>query len=164
MVVLDHLLVLESDQVRGRNGGNDAANVATAARNLKQLASETGLPFLVLTHATRASAGRTNPRPTMQDVKWAGEGDADVLVFVHRPIMFMDSSPGPRGPRESEEACALRQARWYKDRDALQDVAELVVAKRRMGAAGVHRLRFHGPTTSFGELGTPDNDGEFDGA
>lgn len=164
MVVLDHLLVLESEQVRGRSGGNDAANVAVAARNLKQLAGETGLPFLVLTHATRASAGRTNPRPVMQDVKWAGEGDADVLVFVHRPIMFRDASPAPKGARESDDSCALRQARWYQERDAERDMAELVVAKRRMGASGVYRLRFNGPTTSFGEFSVPDDDRGFDGA
>jgi len=152
LVIVDHLLVLDSDTPKSRNGaGNDVATVAKASRDLKQLAGDTGLPFLTLTHASRASAKRDNPRPTMGDVKWAGEGDADCVAFIHRPIMFMSSDPPRRGDKEGEEAYASRLNRWHDERDASQDLAELVVAKRRMGATGVWRLRFNGPSTSFDE-------------
>lgn len=160
LAIVDHLLVMENDSPKSRNSGNDPANVAKAARDLKQLAGDLGLPIMVLTHATRASASRPNPRPTQSDVKWAGEGDADVLVFVHRPVMFMDAEPPPQRPRESKEAYAERRLDHYRDYDQKQQLAELVVAKRRMGAAGVHRLRWDGPTTSFREWSTIDPEDE----
>jgi replicative DNA helicase len=152
LVMVDHLLVLGADDDNRRtSGGNDAATVSRAARDLKALASETGLPFVVLTHASRASAQRQSSRPTQSDVKWAGEGDADNVVFVHRPIMFMESSPPPQGPKEGDETYGKRKARWYQEYDAAKNLAEIVVAKRRQGQPGVHRMRWHGATTSFSE-------------
>lgn len=153
LIIVDHLLVVESDGGNSR-GGADAASVGKAARDFKQLARDLKMPILVLTHISRASAARTNPRPTMQDVKWAGEGDADVLVFVHRPIMFLDSEPPPQRPKESKEAYAERRLAWYRDYDGKQDLAELVVVKRRMGKTGVHRMKWIGATTSFAEWPT----------
>ena len=156
LVVVDHLLVLDNEDSSGkRSSGNDASNVQKAARDLKQLARDTNLPFLVLTHATRASQARTNPRPMMQDVKFAGEGDADTLFFVHRPIMFMDAEQPARGGKEGEEAYDKRVQRWRADRERAEELAELVVVKRRMGPTGVHKLRWHGPTTSFSDWLAP---------
>lgn len=153
--VVDHLLVLDGDGKNARNSGNDAQSVARASRDLKQLADDLNIPLLVLTHATRASATRTNPRPTQSDVKWAGEGDADVLFFVHRPSMFLDAEPPPMGPREGSEAYDKRVVKWYGERDRLKNIAEIVVAKRRMGPPGVWKMQWHGDTTSFSEFGEP---------
>lgn len=156
LVVVDHLLVLEGEQTKRSSGnGNDAASVAAATRDLKKLAGDTGLPFVILTHATRASAARTNPRPMQSDVKWAGEGDADVLVFVHRPVMFLDGQPPASRDNEHPEKYEKRRNRWYTDRDQVRELAELVVAKRRMGPPGVWRMRWDGPTTSFSEWVQP---------
>jgi replicative DNA helicase len=152
LVVVDHLLVLETDTGRGKgSSGRDAASVGKAARDLKQLSGELKIPLLVLSHASRQSAARTDPRPTQGDVKWAGEGDADTLVFVHRPVMFMSERPPPRADKETEENYDKRRNRHNLERDQTLELAELVVAKRRMGPTGVWRLRFNGPTTSFSE-------------
>lgn len=154
LIVVDHLLVLDAaDQGKSKTGGADAATVAKAARDLKLLAKAFNLPLLVLTLATRASAARTNPRPTQGDVKWAGEGDADTLFFVHRPVMFMDEQPPKQGDRETEEKYAQRRMRHMNEWDSVQNLAELVVAKRRQGKTGVHRMQFNGKFTSFSEWG-----------
>lgn len=152
LVVVDHLLVLEGD-AKGKSSGRDVATVAKASRDIKQLAGELQIPFLVLTHASRGSAQRPDPRPQMGDVKWAGEGDADVVCFVHRPVMFMSASPPPRREKESEEKYSKRRWDYQTEREKAIELAELVIAKRRMGATGVFRLRFNGPTTSFSEWG-----------
>jgi replicative DNA helicase len=154
LAIVDHLLVAESDPgPRARSAGSDVASVAKAARDYKTLAGDLGLPFLVLTHASRASGDRPDHgRPTLRDVKWAGEGDADALVFVHRPIMHMTQSPPARTGRQSEEQFMRAVNLWHEQRDAARDLAEIVVAKRRMGPTGVWRMRFDGPTTSFGEI------------
>lgn len=163
LVIFDHVLALDEEpQKGGRDTGQNAANVGKATRALKKSARETGVPHLVLSHATRASAARTNPRPVQSDLKWAGEGDADTLVFVHRPSMFIDQSAPKKGGHESDEKFAKRRLEWFASKDRVKDMAELVVAKRRMGPAGVYRLRFRGETTSFEEWSAPvdaDNDG-----
>ena len=138
----------------GGGGGVDLATVLRTARALKQLAGELRVPLLVLTHSARGQ-NKVTTRPTQGDIKWGGEGDADNVVFVHRPIQSMDSRPPARAVREGDEN-QERLNRWHQERDDLRDLAELVVAKRRQGPTGVHRMKFNGPTTSFSEWGVPD--------
>lgn len=149
LIIVDHLLVVEGDTTRQNEAGLNAALVGQTSRSLKRVAWEEHVPMLVLSHATRASAGRVNPRPLMGDLKWAGEGDCDTLLFVHRPIMFDDGSAPVRKKREGDDEYAMRKWRAERDREKREELAEIVVAKRRMGRVGVHRMRFHGPTTSF---------------
>ena len=154
LVVVDHLLVVDDDNAKQRDGGRNAASVARAAQGLKQLAFQHQVPILALSHASRAHVARPNQRPTMQDLKWGGEGDCDTLVFVHRPAMFFDDVEPKKATREGDVAFSERLQTWKEQRAALADVAELVVAKRRMGPSGVHRMRFRGELTCFQELGS----------
>jgi replicative DNA helicase len=158
LAIVDHLLVAEADaNPAARTQGNDVGSVAKAARDYKTLAGDLGVPFLVLTHASRASADRPDyGRPTVRDVKWAGEGDADAVMFVHRPIMHMAATPPNRRGNQGEEQYQRSINLWHEQRDAARDLAEIVVAKRRMGPTGVWRMRFDGPTTSFGEINGED--------
>ena len=151
LLIVDHLLVVEGNNQRQIDAGLNAALVGQTARALKKLAWEEQVPVLVLSHATRASASRVNPRPVMSDLKWAGEGDADTVFFVHRPIMFDDGSAPVRKKREGDDEYEMRKWRAEQDRERLEGLAEIVVAKRRMGRSGVYRMRFRGATTSFHE-------------
>ena len=155
LVIVDHLLILADDDTARSRGGQDASTVARAAGDLKTLAQETGLPFLVLTHATRASGKDGNRRPVASDIKWAGEGDADIVVFVHRPIMNMDSTPPEQNLRESDTQFQARRNHWYGQRDGIKDLAEIVLAAGRQAASGVWRMRFRGETVSFHEWREP---------
>jgi len=151
VVVIDNLLTRGADDDgNGKKSGLDASTVSWLTGQLKALASRCGVPIIALTHIPRPQAGVVR-RPVQNDVKWAGEGDADNVVFVHRPIMLMDSSPPAQSPRESEDAYSKRRWRWQQERDKAADLAEIVVAKARQGAGGVYRMRFYGPTTSFHE-------------
>jgi replicative DNA helicase len=154
-VIVDHLLVADTDNDRRGGTGHDANSVSKAAREIKQVARDTGLPFLVLTHVGRSTRARPNPRPTMSDVKWGGEGDADNVFFVHRPIMFMSNDPPAKERRWTDEQYAQARLNWMNERDRAATLAELVVDKRRMGPTGVYKMHFDGPTTTFSEWITP---------
>lgn len=156
VVFIDHLLVLGDDEdSRGKGrGGLDAASVGQVTKNLKAMAKRLGVPFVVLTHIPRPLRDGVARRPTLWDVKWAGEGDADNVIFLHRPIQLMSDTPPPRG-RMVESAYHAPDGplnRWHLERAAMAEVAELVVAKIRGGPPAVHRLRWHGPTTSLQEI------------
>ena len=157
LVVVDHLLVVDDDNAKQRDGGRNAASVGRTAQGLKQIAFEQQVPILALSHASRAHVARPNQRPTMQDLKWGGEGDCDTLVFVHRPAMHFDDAEPKKTAREGDTAFGDRLQAWKEQRAALATVAELVVAKRRMGPSGVHRMRFRGELTCFQELGSADD-------
>ena len=163
LVILDHLLIAdpEQPQTKSRNSGFDAASVSAAAYAQKDIAAEFEVPYVVLTQMSRPARDGTTSvrRPALQSLKYGGEDAADTVMFVHRPIMMMDDTPPRRGDKEGEEAFAKRSERWRMDREAAADVAELVVAKRRMGATGVWRMRYHGPTTSFHELNEQSQQG-----
>lgn len=151
LVILDHILVADSEDQGGKSSERNAQTVGRAAREMKRLAGDLGLPFLVLTHVPRAASRRDNPRPQMSDVKYAGEGDADNVLFVHRPIMFMDDTRPKKAPREQEERYSQRLYDWQCERDRAEHLAELVVAKRRMGPTGITRLAWDGPAMTFRE-------------
>ena len=139
---------------RGRSsGGLDPASVAKLTRQLKALAKRLGVPFIVLTHVPRPLKDGPVRRPTKWDVKWAGEGDADNVIFVHRPIMLMSDTPPVQG-RQSDDLYKGPNGpldRWYKERASMAEVAELVVAKTRGGPEAVHRMRWDGPRTALRE-------------
>lgn len=153
LVILDHLLVADPEVAgaKSRNSGGDAANVSAAAYAQKDIAAEFGVPYLVLSQMSRPPREGGVRRPTMQSLKYGGEDAADTILFVHRPIMFMDDTEPTRGAKEGEEAFATRANRWRISREQAEDVAELVVTKRRMGSTGVWRMRWDGPSTSFSE-------------
>lgn len=149
VVAIDHLLLMGTDPDR-RVRGLDASSVAAVTSGLKDLSVELGIAIIVLTHTGRPVDGIVR-RPTASNVKWAGEGDADNVLFVHRPIMLMDSTPPVQG-REGDTAFAKRKERWYQDRERVELLAELVVAKQRQGPGGVFPMRWDGPTTSLREI------------
>lgn len=158
MVIVDSLMVMSDDQTAGKGRayrGNDAPSVESTAMALKDLAQETGIPFIALTHTPRPEkGGGPVPRPNRFSVKWGGEGPADNIMFVHRPIMFMDDSPPVQGPKENETTFRGpygRLTKWHNARDAVKELAEIVVAKQRQGPEGVYPMRWHGATTSLRE-------------
>ena len=152
VVVVDNLLTRGAEPEPGRDRSNDlnASSVSWLTGQLKALSSKTGVPVIALTHIPRPQAGVVR-RPAAQDVKWAGEGDADNVVFVHRPYTLMDSAPPPQNARESEERYQIRKNKWRQQRDDARELAEIIVAKQRSGPGGVYRMKFHGGTTSFRE-------------
>jgi replicative DNA helicase len=155
LVIVDHLLVADGDDSGNKWSERNASSVGRATREMKKLAGDVGVPFLVLTHVPRAAGKRDNPRPTMSDVKYAGEGDADNVLFVHRPIMFGESArPVRKTTARSQEADSTYMARvmaWQSELDRAEHLAELVVAKRRMGPTAVERLWWDGPTMAFSD-------------
>jgi replicative DNA helicase len=152
LIVVDHLLVTgEDDETRRRD--QQTMSVAQLASGFKGLAKETGLPFIVLTHTARPPKATAVQRPVLTDIKYAGEGVADNVIFVHRPILFMDKSPPEQGKLGDHAFNGIGGVldKWHKRMDDAKDLAEIIVAKQRQGKTGLYRMKFHGPTTSFRE-------------
>jgi hypothetical protein len=115
LVVVDYLqMVKPSQDIR-----DSRQRVEAVSEELKRLAIQHSLPFLVLSSLRRPERAAANWRPTMADLRESGEleHDADAILLLHRE---------PDG-----------------------DVMEVNLAKQRDGGVGQITLRFHKTTVSF---------------
>ena len=109
--------------------GSRQEEVSSISRSLKALASELGVPVIALSQLSRAPTGRSNHRPVLSDIRDSGaiEQDADVVMFIHR-----------------EE--------YYDDKPENKGLAEIIIAKQRIGALGTCQLGWKGEYTWFMDL------------
>ena len=114
-----------------------AYQIEEISRGLKNLAKELGIVVICLAQVNRGAADRGNTPPGLHELRDSGaiEQDADVVAFIHRPIMVQPELG----------------ADW-------QSYAVLRVAKNRQGRCGDVHLCYIGEQTKFsgwmGELPT----------
>jgi replicative DNA helicase len=122
-----------------RAGGrfeNRNQEMSYISRSLKELAKELEVPVVGISQLSRAPEKmRREPRPQLSDLRESGaiEQDADVVVFIYRPEMYL-------------------AAEERKQNTALQGVAEVIVAKQRNGPTGTIKLAFQDKYARFADL------------
>jgi replicative DNA helicase len=99
------------------------------SRGLKNLAKELGIAVLCLAQVNRKVEDRAEHAPVLSDLRDSGaiEQDADVVMFVHRPIQQKPDLP-----------------------DDFKNYAKVTIAKNRQGRCGVVNLAYIGDQTRFG--------------
>lgn len=124
VLVVDYLQLMLS----GRAGSeeNRSQEIGTISRSLKLLARDLNIPIIALSQLNRNLEARTEKRPVLADLRDSGslEQDADVVLFIYRDDYYH---------RESES----------------QGIAEIIVAKNRMGPTDTVKLAFNARATTF---------------
>jgi len=117
--------LLAVDYMQLMRGPNDAENrqqeISAISRNLKALAKELNVPVVALSQLSRAVETRGGDgRPQLSDLRESGaiEQDADVVIFIYRPVRYGDGE-------EHEE-----------------NKAEIIIGKQRNGPVGTVDLVF----------------------
>lgn len=123
LIVVDYLQLLGGPKAESRQ-----QEITQISRGLKMLAKELDVPVLALSQLSRAVEQRTGDhRPQLSDLRESGaiEQDADVVMFVYRPIVYArkagkedDIPPEDRGK------------------------AEIIVGKQRNGPVGIANAVF----------------------
>jgi replicative DNA helicase len=122
-----------------RTGGrfeNRNQEMSFITRSLKELAKELHIPVVGISQLSRApEKGRREPRPQLSDLRESGaiEQDADVVIFIYRPEMYLSK----------EER--LREVK-------LQGIAEVNIAKQRNGPTDTVKLAFQDKYAKFSDL------------
>ena len=131
LIMIDYLQLMSS----GNKGNeNRQQEVSEMSRALKILARELNVPVLLLSQLSRAVESRGGHKPVLSDLRESGaiEQDADIVMFIHRPDMYVDT---PEGQAAATGATGV--------------LSEIVIAKHRNGALGNVPVKWIGEYTTF---------------
>jgi len=128
IVMIDYLQLMSSGN-KERKNENRQTEVADISRSLKVAAKELNVPILCLSQLSRAVETRKG-KPVLSDLRESGsiEQDADIVMFIHNPDMYL------------------------KEGETKQGIVELIIAKHRSGALDTINLRFIPEHTTFVNL------------
>ena len=122
MVVVDYLQLMTHPKAESRQ-----QEISQISRSLKELARELEIPVVALSQLSRQVELREDKRPQLADLRESGsiEQDADVVLLLYRPEYY------------------------FRDREEVKGLAEVIVAKQRNGPTGDVKLAFFGSTMRF---------------
>jgi replicative DNA helicase len=123
LVIVDYLQLMSSE------GENRNQQISALSRGLKVLARQLEVPVLCLAQLNRQLEQRPDKRPMLSDLRDSGaiEQDADIVCFLFREDYYRKRGEPPN------------------------NVAEVIVAKHRMGPTDTARLHFHAGQAKFQE-------------
>ena len=126
VVMVDYLQLMSS----GKNKESRQTEVSEMSRDLKVAAKELNVPIICLSQLSRAVEGRKGGRPVLSDLRESGsiEQDADIVMFIHNPDLYLD------------------------DGAVKQGIVDLIIAKHRSGALDTLKLKFISEHTTFVNL------------
>jgi replicative DNA helicase len=126
LIIVDYLQLMSS----GRRIDNRVQEVSEISRYLKVLARELNVPVLAAAQLSRAVEQRADKTPVLSDLRESGslEQDADVVMFIYRPDQY--------------------------EKEAMPNVAKIIVAKHRNGPTGNVELIFLSRLAKFENAAT----------
>lgn len=124
LVIVDYLQLMESG-----NSENRQEEISKISRNLKKLARNLDIPVIALSQLNRSVEQRANKRPMLADLRESGaiEQDADMVWFIYRD-------------------------EYYNPKTEDKNIAEINIAKQRMGPTGTIQLAFWKDYITFRNL------------
>lgn len=123
------LIVVDYIQLARGEGQSREQEVSSISRGLKALAKEFNCPVIALSQLNRKVDERPNKRPLMSDLRDSGaiEQDADVILMMYRDEYYHPDTPD-------------------------KGIAEIIIAKQRMGETGIIPVLFRGEFSRFENL------------
>jgi replicative DNA helicase len=128
-IIIDYLQLMDV--------GNDSRvearhlEIGMISRSLKQLAKELEIPVIALSQLSRKLEDRSGSekKPQLSDLRESGsiEQDADVVIFISRPELFLKSVEPEDKDYDKIERLKAKQA----------GLAEILIGKQRNGPAGI---------------------------
>lgn len=130
LVVVDYIQLATANLGKSANREQE---VSAISRGLKGLAKEFNCPVIALSQLSRKVEERADKRPLMSDLRESGaiEQDADLILMMYRDDYYDKKSP-------------------YKG------MAEVIIAKQRMGETGSVIVGFQGEYSRFNSLAPED--------
>lgn len=136
MVIVDYLQLMEVTNLRRQD--NRYIEIGYITRGLKELSKELDIPVVALSQLSRKveDRGGKEKKPMLSDLRESGsiEQDADVVIFINRPEIYLSREEREREERD-EVAVAVGKTKY-------QGLAEIIIGKQRNGPIGEVDLTF----------------------
>lgn len=127
MAMVDYVQLMEAN----RKNTNRVTELSEISRELKRMAMDYKMPFVVLAQLTK-DVEKQKRKPNNGDIRESGQlaQDADLIMFVHRQEK-------------------------YDDGQNIENIgkAEIIIGKNRNGECGTVTVGYDGPTFRFYEIG-----------
>lgn len=137
LVIIDYLQLMRGSSRRTESRQQEVSEIS---RGLKHLARDLDVPVIALSQLSRRveDKGRGDSRPQLSDLRESGalEQDADVVSFIYREGYYKPNDP------------------------ALENKAEIIVAKQRNGPVGRVEVTFRRELTRFENMERQAEGGE----
>ena len=132
LIIIDYIQLINGSKIYA---GNRVQEISDIGRSFKQLAAELKIPILALSQLSRSVESRQVKKPMLSDIRDSGslEDDADIVMFLYRDD-------------------------YYNSDSDMKHIAELIVAKNRIGPLDTIRLFFHKRFGKFSDLAKIPND------
>jgi len=150
LIIIDYLQLLRANDTR-QNRTNEVAEIT---RGLKSIAKDLNVPVVALSQLSRDVEKREDKRPQLSDLRESGsiEQDADVVCFIYREEYYLSRETPSQKGEERDETFTERHANWEGRLREMANVAEVIIAKQRMGPIGIEKLHFNPELTRFSDL------------
>ena len=121
LIIVDYLQLISSTK-----SATGLKHVKEILRGLKFIAKELSIPVICLSQLSQALESRTDKRPQLSDLRWAGkiEQEADMVAFIYR-----DDYYNPKSDRNG--------------------IAEIIISKQSNGPIGTVELLYLKNYTKF---------------
>ena len=138
LIIVDYLQLMSGKNERAYQG-NRTQEVSDISRSLKILAKELNVPIIALSQLSRSVENRDDKRPMLSDLRESGsiEQDADIVLFIYRDSFYNREKYQKMDPKE---------------RNAKENIAEILISKHRNGATGIIELTWVKHLASFENL------------
>jgi replicative DNA helicase len=109
---------------------------------------------VALSQLSRDVEKREDKSPQLADFRDSSaiEQDADVVCFMYREEYYLSREEPREKGEERNEVFLERHARWKNRLRDVANIAEMIIAKQRMGPVGVETLSFSPELTRFTDL------------
>ena len=123
VIIVDYLQIMSYDKAK------EVSELGNITRELKYLSKELDIPVILLSQLSRGVEYRGNKRPLMSDLRSSGEieQDADVIIMCYRDEYYTKEASTEKG------------------------MAEIIIAKNRMGQSGFVQCKFEGDYSKFSD-------------
>jgi replicative DNA helicase len=153
LLIIDYLQLLRgTDSLQARQ--NRAIEASEITRGLKSIAKDLNISVLALSQLSRDVEKREDKRLWLADLRGSGaiEQGADVVCFMYREEYYLSRDELRQKGEERGEAFLEQHAGWETRLRDVANIAEVIIAKQRMGPIGVEKLSFNPELTQFTDL------------
>lgn len=150
LFIIDYLQLLSPETIRKGMSTNDI--MSDISKGVKNLGRMYKCPVIALSQLNRELEKRQDKRPQLSDLRDSGaiEQDADIIMFIYRPAVYLEKEYREQLKRKPEDPTLLRELSILENQTITD--AEIIVGKQRNGPIGVVDASFYKKCSMFGDV------------